>query len=34
MKRRDLIKQIENEFFSIHSHGKKAKKELIVPVEQ
>ncbi len=29
-----VLKQIEKEFFSIHSHGKKVKKELIVPVEQ
>ncbi|GJQ24382.1 YgiT-type zinc finger domain-containing protein [Candidatus Brocadia sapporoensis] len=29
-----VLKQIEKEFFSIYSHGKKVKKELIVPVEQ
>ena len=29
-----VLKQIEKEFNSIHSHGKKVKKELIVPLEQ
>ena len=29
-----VLKQIEKEFISIHSQGKKAKKELIIPVEQ
>ncbi len=29
-----VLKQIEEEFNSIHSHGKKVKKELIVPLEQ
>ncbi len=29
-----VLKQIEKEFISIHSHGKKVKKELIIPVEQ
>ena len=29
-----VLKQIEKEFNSIHSHGKKVKRELIVPLEQ
>ena len=29
-----VLKQIEEEFNSIHSHGKKVKKELIVPLER
>ncbi|MBI5185011.1 MAG: YgiT-type zinc finger protein [Nitrospinae bacterium] len=29
-----VLKQIEKEFNSIHLHGKKVKKEIIVPVEQ
>ncbi len=29
-----VLKQIEEEFNSIHLHGKKAKKELKVPLEQ
>ena len=29
-----VLKQIENEFIAIHSHGKKVKKEFIIPVEQ
>ena len=29
-----VLKQIEEEFNSIHSHGKKVKKELKIPFEQ
>lgn len=29
-----VLKQIEKEFISIYSHGKKVKKELIIPLEQ
>lgn len=30
----NVLKQIEKEFHSIHLHGKKVKKEILVPVEQ
>jgi YgiT-type zinc finger domain-containing protein len=30
----DILKQIEKEFKSIYSYGKKAKKEITVPVEK
>ena len=29
----DVLKRIENEFFSIHKGNKRVKKELIIPVE-